>query len=288
MSLLDFAHDITGPFRRPRNLASGLGAGSIHDDATASKLGFRGGTIAGSIHMDQFAPMLVSIFGDQWFEHGGISLYFTKATIDNEPVRAFAKREAGAPRATLRMEDDRGDQICQGTASIGATDGESEVRRLLARQASAEKLRIFGHVKVGDSFENVESPVTEVSDLRLDAITECLPAYLGKDRWAGKVAPTSMVVHACRMVQSKILQRPTSVVGLFGALEVQYHNGPLIVGKTYNGRGRIVGLTESPKTENVWWEATLADPDTGKDVVTHLQYLRFMKASSEFYTDAKA
>ena len=33
--------------------------GSIHDDATATKLGFRGGTVAGSVHMDQFPPLLL-------------------------------------------------------------------------------------------------------------------------------------------------------------------------------------------------------------------------------------
>nr|QQZ49309.1 hypothetical protein JKL49_19875 [Phenylobacterium glaciei] len=38
--------EISGEFRRPRNLAQEI-KGSIHDDATASKLGFRGGTVAG-------------------------------------------------------------------------------------------------------------------------------------------------------------------------------------------------------------------------------------------------
>ena len=39
---------LSGPVRSPKNSASHLGAGSIHDDATAQKLGFRGGTVAGS------------------------------------------------------------------------------------------------------------------------------------------------------------------------------------------------------------------------------------------------
>ena len=34
--------------REPRNRAAHV-SGSIHDDATASKLGFRGGTVAGSV-----------------------------------------------------------------------------------------------------------------------------------------------------------------------------------------------------------------------------------------------
>ena len=79
---------IAGPVRRPRNLAAEI-AGSIHDDKTASKLGFRGGTVAGSVHMDQFPPLLIEAFGPQWFETGSLSLYFRNATTDGEPVQAF-------------------------------------------------------------------------------------------------------------------------------------------------------------------------------------------------------
>ena len=50
--------DIVGDLRVPINTAS-QSHGSIHDDATASKLGFKGGTVAGSLHMDQFAPLAV-------------------------------------------------------------------------------------------------------------------------------------------------------------------------------------------------------------------------------------
>lgn len=46
-------HLLVGPLRRSVNNASKV-AGSIHDDATATKLGFRGGTVAGSIHLELF------------------------------------------------------------------------------------------------------------------------------------------------------------------------------------------------------------------------------------------
>src|SRR5690554_6362968 len=80
---------IHGPERSPRNNARHLGAGSIHDDDTAQKLGFRDGTVAGSLHMEQFPPLLVETFGEQWLRTGGLSLYFKYATTDGEPVRAF-------------------------------------------------------------------------------------------------------------------------------------------------------------------------------------------------------
>ena len=50
-----------GPVRRPRSSGPSKGKGSIHDDAV-QKLGFRGGTVAASLHMEQF-PLLVHIYG---------------------------------------------------------------------------------------------------------------------------------------------------------------------------------------------------------------------------------
>ncbi len=76
--------------------------GSIHDDATASKLGFRGGTVAGSIHMDQFVPVLLEAFGSSWFETGYLSLRFLNATTDREVVRAHAADPLDAKGAPPR------------------------------------------------------------------------------------------------------------------------------------------------------------------------------------------
>ena len=45
---------LSSGIRTPRNLSADS-KGSIHDDATATTLGFRGGTVAGDFHLDQFA-----------------------------------------------------------------------------------------------------------------------------------------------------------------------------------------------------------------------------------------
>ena len=47
---------VATPFRNVANPNQNA-SGSIHDQATATKLGFRGGTVAGSNHMDLFAPL---------------------------------------------------------------------------------------------------------------------------------------------------------------------------------------------------------------------------------------
>ena len=44
-----------GPIRRPTNFSKNA-VGSIQDDARAQELGFRGGTVAGNIHFEQYPP----------------------------------------------------------------------------------------------------------------------------------------------------------------------------------------------------------------------------------------
>src|SRR6476660_9882560 len=85
---------LTGPLRRSVNNSINA-EGSIHDDATAAKLGFRGGTVAGSIHTDQYAALLVELYGQRWFERGALSLYFLNATVDGEAVTAAAEAHPG-------------------------------------------------------------------------------------------------------------------------------------------------------------------------------------------------
>ena len=50
---------LAGPVRHPVNFSRDA-KGSIHDDATAQTLGFRGGTVAGNIHFEQFSPVLLA------------------------------------------------------------------------------------------------------------------------------------------------------------------------------------------------------------------------------------
>ncbi len=280
------ATEIVGPFRSPHNISRDAGAGSIHDDATASKLGFKGGTVGGSIHMDQFAPLLISLFGEEWFERGNLSLFFLQPTVDEEPVRCLARREPDAPQAQVAMENERGDQIAVGTASCGEADTDTEVRRRLAKLRPSTELRILAGRKAGDEVKDIPWRVASPGERILGVITEPLPAYVGEGRWDGAVVPMSHTVHSIIGVQRQLTKDAVNATGLYGALELQYHNGPLIAERDYVARAVIVALTESPKTENMWWTCTYSDPATGQDVVTVLQYLRFMKASSPLWAEA--
>ncbi|HWA59978.1 MAG TPA: hypothetical protein VG939_01315 [Caulobacteraceae bacterium] len=274
--------EITGDFRRPKNTASEA-KGSIHDDATASKLGFKGGTVAGSLHMDQYVPLLIEAFGDAWLEKGNISMYFRQATVDQEAVRCHVVRLPGAAQARLTMENEAGDLINEGTASASGPDLKTELSGRPAAQVPAAPgvLRILKDCKVGDETRDVPLRATsEALKRRLATIPEHIAAYDGDKA----VLPPSIATQLFRDVEKSLWHRISPVVGLFGAIELQTLNGPLRADTDYVGRARILALSESPKTENIWYQAWATDPATGEDAGWMIMYLRFLKASTPLWS----
>lgn len=266
---------IEGEFRSPHN-GFQQAPGSIHNDEVAAKLGFKGGTVPGSVHMDQFAPMLVETYGADWFARGNMSLHFTQATVDREEVKAVM--EAASPRSRLTMFNREGVQVCIGTASDATRDPESEMTRRMAAQAPAETLRILAGYKVGDV--NTDMPMRierEALDKALGRITERLPLY------DEGVLPPSHLVRLAHISRPTVLAKVNQSVGLFGALEIRIADGPLRADHDYVGRTTMLKLTESPKTENAWYDVDIADAATGKDVATVTFMIRFMKASSPLW-----
>lgn len=274
---------LIGPYRAPRNLAA-TQRGSIHDDATAQKLGFRGGTVAGSIHMEQFPPLLVRAFGERWFETGSLSTYFRNATIGGEHVRALAQAPpAGARDAQINvwMERDDGTPVLEGTASVGAPAEPSMLRRKVAEPRTEGERRILAHLTVGEQLDVVTARVTPGEAApRVDAITEPLGWYIGASPWGGALLNPGLVVHLMVSVQRRMKLR-ADAVGLYGAIETRHINGPVFLDRAYEVSGRVVALGDTPKTEYVWFE-TLAR-DGGRDVASMLMMLRFMKASSPLW-----
>lgn len=265
-----------GAFRSPRNMFTDA-KGSIHNDAVAGPLGFRGGTVPGSVHLDQFVPHLVDIYGERWFQRGGISMFFTQPTVDNEAVRVTVS--PGADRATLRMENAEGATICEGTAACEGVDEGSELARRMAAQTPAdrERLRILSEIKVGDEASGGEVSIA-LEALRdgLTVITEDLPRY-SRDN----VLPPSHLIKLAHQARGLALGKQKPAVALFGALEAQQLDGPLRAGVTYAAATKILKLTESPKTENVWYEVRLGD--AGRDVARIVLCIRVLKGSSPLW-----
>jgi hypothetical protein len=283
-----------GPQRAPENRGFRPGddrpappAGSIHDDATAQKLGFRGGTIAGSVHMDQFVPVLVDVLGAAWFESGSLSLTFRHATISGDPVIAMVARPASGPPAQVeaRMEQPDGTLVASGTASVGAVDEPSHLSVVDLRQAQPGALRMLADLAVGVPLASHEATISAAGlaeRIAAGALTEPLDWYTGASPWGGPVANPSSVVHLLRNGPHDFGRHVAKAVGLFGAIEIRHHAGPVFLDVAYQVSGRIVALGSSPRTEYVWYDTAAHDTD-GRLVATMRMQLRWMTASSPLY-----
>lgn len=278
---------LAGPVRRPRNLAAGV-VGSIHDDATATALGFRGGTVAGSIHMDQFPPLAVKAFGNGWFEDGSLSLYFRHATTDGEPVRAFMERPPRQrdvqTRAWATTDDDV--LVAEGTVARGDPAETSALRSRDLRPVDPAQLRILAGLKPGATLGDVT--LTADGDRqrrRIDqgGMTEPLDWYTGPSPWGGPIAAPSAVVD---LLYARLLDDAKASmgdhVGLFGAIEIRFRSGPVLLGSRYRVTGEVVAVSQTPKTEVLWFDSGAHD-SSGKLVAEMRMMLRQLKQSSPLY-----
>ncbi len=284
---------ITGPVRSPRNLAASI-AGSIHDDATATTLGFRGGTVAGSVHMDQFPPLLLEAFGERWFETGSLSLYFRHATTDGEPVQAFLERpDRGEPDAHVRAWAITGEGalVAEGTASVGNPAAASALHSRDLRPVEPSDLRILSAMKPGQVLGDYRGSIDaerQYSAIRQSAMTEPLDWYTAASPWGGPIASPSAVVG---MLYSRLLDDAKEAmgahVGLFGAIEVRFRHGPVFLDRTYRVTGEVAALSQTPKAEVLWFDSQALD-DSGDVVAQMRMMLRQMKQSSPRYDDMAA
>ncbi len=280
------AEAITGPMWAARNWSIDAGAGSIHDDETAAELGFRGGTVAGDIHMNQFPPVLVKIFGNEWFERGNLSLNFKNATTDLEKVQVFADPlTPGENQINVWMEREDGLLVCSGTAALG-DHSRSTLRKLDYRPCDPEELRILRKVKPGmslGSYDIVTATDKQFGRYDRNLISDPMVWYKESSPWGDPVAaPCTIVEFLWGSAMKGLGPLVGSSTGLFGAMEIGYTNGPFLMGHPYRIECKVVCVSQSPKTEIVWYD-TDAYNSGGELVVTLRMQSRAMKASSPLY-----
>jgi hypothetical protein len=76
-------------------------------------------------------------------------------------------------------------------------------------------------------------------------------------------------------------------VGLFGAIEIRFDHGPVLIDRPYTVTGEVVALSQTPKTEVLWFDSRALDPD-GTPVAEMRMMSRQMKLSSPLYQDQGA
>jgi hypothetical protein len=288
---------LCGPERAPRNAArSGAEHGrpsrrnNIHDDATAQNLGFRGGTIAGSVHLDQFPPVLVAAFGQRWFTEGAISLVFRNATVDAEPVTAMVRLPDGpTPQVEARMERTDGLLVAEGTASCGSGTEPTYLHGIDLRPSPPEDLRMLEGVEAGSPLSTRSFTVDSAeqkSRIEASAITEPLAWYTGPSPWGEPIVNPSLIVQLIRNGAGDFGRHIADAVGLFGAIELRFWSGPLRCDTEYQVAGEIAAVGASPKTEYVWYDSRAIDRN-GDVAVSMRMQLRWMKASSPLYPEGE-
>ena len=292
---------LVGPWRRPVNLLRTQTYeehASIHDDATARRLGFRGGTVEGPTHFSQLTPLLVELFGIAWLETGCVSANYRNAAYDGEELQARVKPAGeglgGEGTAQLSVVKRDGTQVLAGSASCGTTRGPSAVEAKLQRSHALAAPRILAGAQVG-----MRAPVRQVCmdfatrmgnlypfslNEKLVAITEPSPWYLPEavTPWRRAVMPVEMISVLCQQFAAED-GFPVSdpVVGLFADQQIRLHAGPLAPGIGYRLERQIVALTETPKTESMWLHSRLL---LGEDTIAEMLLNQaFLKASSPLY-----
>ena len=306
-AIVDDGETLAGPWRAPQQmLATQIydGHASIHDDATARKMGFSGGTIEGPTHFSQFAPLCERLWGDAWFETGCISAHYRNAVYAGEEVQAIAAkpRTSGGP-VEIRMVKRDGTEVLQGTASAGR---EIVATALDRRQSELKALAdpvILQDVKVGtttrrqtvrmDFDQNMGALYPFSLRDKLKGITE--PSWLyrpddaSRSKWGRPIIPFEML-SVLFQYSSKNDALPVKgpVVGLFADQEIRLLAGPLFVGESYELEREVVARSGSRRTESLWLRTTVFAGQTTRPAATMLLNLAHMKESFAGYAQEHA
>ncbi|MEY5059117.1 MAG: hypothetical protein RJA51_864 [Actinomycetota bacterium] len=284
---------ISGPLRSPRQMLADQeydGHASVHDDATAEKLGLAGAPIEGPTHFSQFDPIGVTLWGSSWFERGCISAHFENMVVEGEQVQATARTESPALARISAAKAD-GTPVLSGTMSLGDAD-TTELGTRLAALKPAGDLFIIDRLSPGESSPVARGTMTFSSRNgnlypfslaeKLACITEDSPWYspatAGSSPWGRAVVPYEMVsVLAANCPAAGSVRGPA--VGLFMDLEIKMHSGPVFVDQEYELRREVVALGQTRRVEFYFTRTTLTDPADGRLVASVLLNQGVFKAS---------
>lgn len=258
---------ISGPLRGPKQMLHAQSYddhASIHDDATAQKLGFKGGTIEGPTHFSQFAPLGEHLWGAAWFETGCLSAHYRSPCYEGDLARAFMRKPVhGETQVEIWMQREDGEEVLRGTASIGSDNPSSALEQRLTTLKAPDVLVILADVKLGKFGGRIPVQMAPSQNMgalypfsladKLKVITEPSSWYDSAETpWARAIIPIEMVSVLLGSPENGRLPARGPAVGLFADQEIRMVNGPLFVGETYEMEREVVSLSGSRRTESAW------------------------------------
>ena len=298
----DTTDALIGPWRQPRQMLNAQtydSHASIHDDATAQKLGFKGGTIEGPTHFSQFAPLCERLWGRQWFETGCISAHYRSAVYEGEEVQAIVEKPAGDSRhGAIRMLKRDGTEVLRGSVSVGLDAPPSALDIRLTELKPLTDAVILRDVTVGMT----TAPQVVRMDLdqhmgnlypfslaeKLKVITEPSPYYTSVSPWGRAIIPVEMLsVLFQHKAKEDGLPVKGPAVGLFADQEIRLLHGPLFVGEDYRVARKVVALSGSKRTESLWVRTEVYDSSDAL-AATMLLNLASLKESYAAYDEEYA
>ena len=301
--IVDDGAQLIGPWRQPRQMLASQSYddhASIHDDATARKLGFKGGAIEGPTHFSQFAPLGERLWGGDWFTSGCISAHFRNVVFEGEEVQArVSKPAAGTREAEIRMVKRDGVEALRGTLSVaGSTQPTALDKRLGEGLPALSDPVILADVKLGmktarqrvrmDFDQNMGALYPFSLREKLAVITETSGLYEPEAARAGAFGH-AIIPHEMLSVLFQYSAKEDGfpsrgpAVGLFADQEIRLIDGPLFVGEAYEVQREVVALSASRRTESLWVRTSVTKPGSDHVIATMLLNLASLKESYATY-----
>ncbi len=297
-----FATEITeengqliGPWRGPRQMLAEQtydGHSSIHDDETAQKLGFKGGTIEGPTHFSQFVPLCVARWGEEFLSKGCLSAHYRAPVFEGENVRAILEPTGdNAAICEIRMEREDGTEILKGSASMGDPGAPTALEARLETLRPLEDPVILADVKIGmksgrlpvrmDPDQHMGNYYPFSLSQKLTRITEPSPLYEGENG----MIPFEMISVLAAYHQPEANRFPTRgpAVGLYADQEIKLYGEPLRASTDYEIEREIVAMSGSRRTESMWVKTRIYAPGSDKVLAHMLLNTASMKESYAKY-----
>jgi hypothetical protein len=165
--------------------------GSIHDDATAQKLGFKKAFVPGSVVANFAMPTILQHFGHAWLECGWYDFNFVSPVYIDEEVRTVCDDASGV--FTCRIETRAGRLCAHGTA------GASGSLPPLQTEGQTDDASVFPRAVLGTRFE------LDIHIRRKDAEPLLTASHDKSVQWRDCVPPEHLMPIALHMIDFKKL-----------------------------------------------------------------------------------
>ncbi len=248
-----------GPWRRLVNTASEQ-KDSIHDDAQAQKLGFRGGFVPGSVVGTAAMPAVVVAFAENWMAGGWYSFTFVSPVYIDDEVHEVAQRDGDD--IAIQLVDRSGRLCCNGRAGLGAI-----VPWDTAADGTHGAEGVLPGIEIGHQFNPERfTPEGDVCLGTVESAGDGTSWYRGPSPWGGTLVPPEYLhVVALHLVSHPEQPRVPSVTGVRGPGMWAQHDlaieGPLFAGREYTITEKVADKGRSGRTAFLTYEFEVFDGD---------------------------